>query len=278
MDVDYTNEELKLVKKAELKILKHVIECCTTLNIPYFLVYGTALGAVRHGGFIPWDDDIDIGLIRKNYERFIAEAPKWFNKTEMFVEHLTTEKTCPYTFAKVRLNNTVFSEYATRNIKCHQGVFVDVFPFDEVPASIEKQKKQYYKVQKLSRRYAYRQIPDISEKPNNLKLHIKSIFRKLIFVVYHAKSPEKIYHELTREMKKYNGCNSGIYGCLLYPKFQAGCMTKEMVTNLKTIQFENLQASIPENVEEYLYSQYGDYMKLPPVEERVGHKPYEIKL
>ena len=155
---------------------------------------------------------------------------------------------------------------------------MDVFPFDELPASIDEQKSQYCKVQRLLKKYAYRQVPDISEKPNSLKLYVKFILRRIIYIIYHLKKPEELYNKLTKEMTKYNGCNSGIYGCVFYPKFQAGCMTKEMVTKLKNISFEDVQASVPQNIEEYLTSQYGDYMKLPPVNQRVGHKPYKIKI
>ena len=278
MEIGYTQEELQRVKCAELSILKKTIECCEELHITYFLAYGTALGAVRHKGFIPWDDDIDIGLTRDNYERFLREAPKWFEGSEMFVEHLTTEKQCPYTYAKVKLNGTKFIEYCHRNIKCHHGVFIDVFPFDELPASVQEQKKQYDTVQKLARYYVYRQTPDISEKPTNMKLVIKQIVRRIIHYLLLIKSVDSMYAKLTEEMIKYNDCNSGIYGCLFYPKFKAGCMTKDMVTNLKKIKFENMEANVPADIEKYLESQYGDYMTLPPVEERVGHRPYKVEI
>ncbi len=276
MENVYTQEELKKVKLAELKILKEIIKFCEEINLPYFLAYGTALGAVRHKGFIPWDDDIDIGLKREDYERFLKEAPKWFEGSDMFVQHISTEKTCPYTYAKVRLNGTIFSEYANRNVKCHQGVYVDVFPFDELPVSIEEQKKQYFKAQKLAKRYVYRQTPDIAEKPTNFKLYVKQVVRKIINKIYKVKSAEKLYEDLTSEMTKYNGCNSRIYGCLFYPKFKAGCMTEEMISNLKKVQFEDIQACVPADVNDYLKSQYGDYMKLPPIEQRVGHRPYKV--
>lgn len=274
----YTQEELRKVKDAELRILKEVDDCCSKLQIKYFIAYGTALGAIRHNGFIPWDDDIDIGMKRNDYERFLREAPNYLCSRNLFLEDLTTEPTCPYPWAKVRMNDTVFVEYCHRNVKMHHGVYIDVFPFDELPIDVEQQREQYNETQKWVHRFAYRQTPDITEKPDSIYLRIKFIVRRLLHYSMHVYSARFLYSKIIKSMTRYNGSNTKIYGCQFYPKFQAGYMTDEMINNLQRVQFENIETYVPGNVDLYLSSQYGDYMKFPPVEQRIGHRPYKVKI
>lgn len=108
----YYGEELKKVQECELEILAEVIKVCNENSIEYFVIGGTALGAVRHSGFIPWDDDIDIGMTRDDYERFLKIAPSKL-KSDLFLQYYVTEPNSPTYFAKVRKNNTQFVEYYT---------------------------------------------------------------------------------------------------------------------------------------------------------------------
>lgn len=274
----YTDEELDNVKKLELKILQTVDECCHQLDVSYFVVGGTALGAVRHGGFIPWDDDIDIGMTRDNYNRFIIEAPRYLEKKNLFLQDFSTEKKCPYAWAKVRLNGTSFVEYCHRNLNIHQGIYIDIFPFDEVPLDIERQKEQYSVVQHLLREYAYHQTPDITEQPISVRLAFKYFTRRIIYYLHQFKSIDTLNDKLKNNMTKYNGCGSGRYTCLLYPKFIEAYMTSDMILNPQKIKFENLEVLAPNEIEKYLTLFFGDYMKLPPENARIGHRPYKIKI
>ena len=278
VNISYNQEELRKIKDIELYILKSVHECCEELGIPYFMAYGTALGAVRHGGFIPWDDDIDIGMLRPDYNRFISNAKDILSKKSLFVQDISTEHNCPFPWAKVRMNNTVFVEYCNRNVKAHKGVYIDIFPFDELPKSIKDQEIQYNKVQKLTKLFVYHQTPDITEIPYGFKLLIKQLVRRSIHYLTMLIPLNVITKLLNDCMCQYNGKNTGVYGCLFYPKFKAGCMNKEMVTKVEPYKFENINTFVPGNVQEYLSSQYGDYMKLPPVEQRVGHRPFKVEL
>ena len=105
----YTEEELEKIQTLETDALKIIIKICEKLEIEYFLIGGTTLGAIRHGGFIPWDDDIDIGMTRKNYIRFLEEAPQYL-PNGYFLQTPYNEKNNPYYYSKLRIEGTSFTE------------------------------------------------------------------------------------------------------------------------------------------------------------------------
>ena len=123
----YTEEELEKIQALEIDALKIIVEICEQLEVEYFLIGGTTLGAIRHGGFIPWDDDIDIGMTRKNYIRFLEEAPKYLPKG-YFLQTPYNEKNNPYYYSKLRIDGTLFVEYCNHKVKMNHGVYVDIFP------------------------------------------------------------------------------------------------------------------------------------------------------
>ena len=164
----YNEKELKRIKELELEILKAVADVCKKSGVEYFAVGGTALGAVRHHGFIPWDDDIDIGMTRDNYRKFLREAPGLLPRGY----HLQSpyhDRSCPYPYTKIRMDHTVFMEYCNRNVKMHQGVYIDIFPFDSMPDDRKKYIQLFRRFQFLTRLFVYRQTPDISKKPENFR-------------------------------------------------------------------------------------------------------------
>ena len=128
-------KNLRKLQLLQLDIAKAIKELCESNGIPYFLIGGTLLGAIRHKGFIPWDDDFDVGMLREDYERFIKIAEEKLDKKKFFLETWDTEKGYGFPFAKVKLNGT---KYPERNApkSVHQGIFVDVFPIDTAAPTI----------------------------------------------------------------------------------------------------------------------------------------------
>ena len=130
------------LQKIELDILKSVIDICDELNLKYYLVCGSALGAVKYNGFIPWDDDIDIGLPREDYEIFIQKAqamlPEYY-----FLQNYNTDKNFPLFMTKIRDSRTTFVEMQFQNIDMHHGVYIDVFPLDGYPNKRKAIKKKH---------------------------------------------------------------------------------------------------------------------------------------
>src|SRR5690606_2891856 len=115
----------------QLEILIEFDRICKKNNIKYQLFAGTLLGAVRHKGFIPWDDDIDVCLLRKDYNKFI-QACKTDLDSRSFLQTYVTDKNCIIQFAKLRKNNTLFLESGISDCKTHHGIFIDIFPLDNV--------------------------------------------------------------------------------------------------------------------------------------------------
>ena len=273
----YTDEELKKIQQIELECLKCIASICEKLNIEYFLIGGTALGAVRHNGFIPWDDDIDIGMTRENYIRFINEAESYL-PSKYYLQTPYKDTATPYTYSKVRVSGTIFMEYCNRNNKMHHGIYVDIFPFDNVPDDEEQNKRQFGRYRRLVRLFTFRQIPDVSEKPGNIKEWGYFLFRRLIFCVLQLLPYEVIFTKLNKVATHYNDKETKAIACLNFPIRKTEYILKKDLYPLQKHVFEDAKFYIPCNEDTYLKTHYGNYMELPPAEKRYGHKPYKFSL
>ena len=132
MNKKYTAEELDLLHAELYDILGETIRVCQKHNIPYFVIGGTAIGALYDQAILPWDDDIDIGMTRENYNKFLKVAPGELGPS-YFLSWIETDPHTPYYFAKVKKNDTLFVEEMFKNVPMHPGIFVDIFPFDKIP-------------------------------------------------------------------------------------------------------------------------------------------------
>ncbi len=138
----YTPEELTQLHQVLYEILEEIVRICDKHNIPYFVIGGTAIGALYDKAILPWDDDIDIGMKRDDYNKFLRIASKEL-KEPYFLSWIHTDPHSPYYFAKVKKNNTLFVEEMFKDVPMHQGIFVDIFPFDRIPDNKLLRKIQY---------------------------------------------------------------------------------------------------------------------------------------
>ena len=122
---------LDKLHSVQIEILDEIVGICDKHNLTYFLIGGTLLGAVRHKGFIPWDDDLDIAMPREDYEKFLKIAKTELDK-KYYLHDISIDKNYWQPFIKIRKNNTLFDEKMIDNIETHKGIFVDVFPFDNL--------------------------------------------------------------------------------------------------------------------------------------------------
>ena len=132
-----TSEQTNRIKEIEIEIFKSFISVCEHLNLTYYVLDGTLLGAVRHKGFIPWDDDIDVGMPREDYEVFLREGQALLPE-EYFIQTFDSDPEYLANYAKIRNNNTTFVETSVRHRKINHGVFIDVFPLDYCPEETKK--------------------------------------------------------------------------------------------------------------------------------------------
>ena len=132
--MEISPEILQKLKDKEFKNLLEFDRVCKQLGINYTLSSGTLLGAVRHGGFIPWDDDIDVAMLREDYNKFIAEGQQLLPE-HLFIQTYETDKNYPLNFSKIRDVSTVLIEYCTRNLQMKNGAYIDIFPIDKVSSN-----------------------------------------------------------------------------------------------------------------------------------------------
>jgi lipopolysaccharide cholinephosphotransferase len=259
------------MKELERDMLVSFLEVCDKLSLRYYLVGGTLLGAVRHQGFIPWDDDIDIAMPRADYEVFLREGQKYLPE-HLFLQHLNSDPAYGGNFAKIRDMRTTLVEYSVRKYPMCHGVFIDVFPLDFYPDDPREQKKMdrrqlYFKY----RTRAAVEVPAPARHSAAVELGLNAMsgltwlccpsFRRVL------KIREKVHTGVKSGEKWANYCGAwGKKEIMPARWFGEGCK----------LRFEGLEVTGPEHYHEYLTQMYGDYMQLPPVEKRGQHHQFEV--
>jgi lipopolysaccharide cholinephosphotransferase len=266
--------ELRKVQLTILDIIKEVVRVCEENDIKYFIIAGTALGAVRHRGFIPWDDDLDIGMTRENYNKFLKIAPKKLPQ-DLFLQTVETDPKSIFYFAKVRKQGTKFVERYCRNIDMHQGVFIDIFPFDNIPDKIGARKKHYRKVSFWSNLYISKCVSETSVPQYGVSGIFKVVLRKLLHYLLKPLSKCYLLRKLDLACQEYNLMQCKTVSFVVNPCLQVPLLDAE---HTEKILFEGLEVRSPGHVEQYLKHNYGDYLTLPPVEKRIGHRPYILEV
>lgn len=253
--------DTKELKEIQLYILDKINEFCKNNNIKYYLGYGTLLGAIRHKGYIPWDDDIDICLKRKDYDFLIR------NFSDDRVKIIYSEKCEDFylTFAKAVDTLTVLKEDVDTNYNI--GVFVDIFPLDEIPNS--KLKKVYLKSE------IYLKMLTLKNLSRKKRTTIKNIILNVGKFLLYPVTKKYLINKIDRNAKKYINSNSEIISNLAYPIYhKKDIWRKEDFDEVITVTFEDREYLAPKGYDNILKSLYGKYMELPPVEKRVTHHDF----
>lgn len=266
--------KLRNIQLSILEILKDIITVCEEYNIEYFIIFGTALGAVRHKGFIPWDDDLDIGMTRQNYERFLEVAVDALPQ-DLFLQTFNSEPNTPFYFSKVRKNGTVFVEKYCKDLEIHRGIYVDIFPYDNIPDDMKLRKKQHRKVDIWSNLFIAKTLKGSSVPQKTLAGKMKILVRTVFHYLLKPVSKQSIYNKLDSASQEYNTYECKEQSFVKSPSCRIP--TKDL-NNLAKIEFEEIKVSCPPNIEAHLELCYGNYMELPPREKRIGHRPYRVEL
>jgi lipopolysaccharide cholinephosphotransferase len=250
-------EELRKLQLYGLDILKEVDKFCKKNDIKYCLGEGTLLGAVRHNGFIPWDDDIDVLMTRENFDKFITT----FKSKEYRVEYFNTLDKYWLPFAKVRmLKNTEFVTPMIEKISKYTGPRIDVLPLDYVPEKASKVQDKEDKKIKFWKAILRNKVVPLSKK--------KKIHYYIAWVIAMILPYKFIVNKLKKLTQKYDSsCVYVANKCGDY-SMKKETFPKEYFDDLIDIKFEGQMLPIPRKYDKILTQIYGNYMKLPKVEER----------
>ena len=260
---------LRELQLTQIDMLKELLKIFAELDIKCYALGGTVLGAVRHQGFIPWDDDIDLGLPREDYEKFLKYGQEAMSK-KLFLQTYNTDENYMLPIAKVRLNDSIFMEKTTELNDIHHGVYIDIFHLDNGIVDAKKSRKLMSKLKVVQVRISKSFIVDEPK--------AKSVARKLITMTNMHRA--KYYVEKNNLLvQRYNNI-----AWTHYCNYNGAWGTKELIAievfgDGIMLPFEDVQIRVPSNHHEYLKSLYGDYMALPPEENRCSHHGIiEIKL
>lgn len=257
--------ELRKLQLCQLDLALEVKRICEKHKINYFLIGGTLLGAVRHGGFIPWDDDLDIGMLRKDYNYFVNICGNELD-SRYFLQVSQTDRDYGFAFAKIKINNTEFIEEVAKDNQSHKGIFIDIFPFDNMPNDVKDQRLQSKKV----RLFRNLLISKCGYNHWNKNDKLMNVLKRFIFYITKPISKKFLFNQVIRAETKYNelDCENviNLEGSYQYREF----LSIACVQQTKLYNFEGYQFSIPSYPEIYLKNLYGDYMKLPPEEKRTN--------
>lgn len=260
---EITNEELKQLQRVELEMLIEVDRICKKHDIKYSLDGGTLLGAIRHKGFIPWDDDIDLIMLREEYAKFKKACEKDLDTTRFFLQDYQTDEHYRWGYEKIRRNNTRFIRKGQEHLKHHSGVFIDIFVADNVPDNYLIRRVHYF-LCFLIRKTLYSEVG----KQSNVNGFLKVVYTLL------SKIPRDRVFDLRNWLAAVsNKKNTELIShyTLQYPKSCKYGLPRECFEEFIEVEFEGRKFPGFKKYDIYLSRHYGDYMKLPPKEQQIPH-------
>lgn len=253
-----SQQTIRDVQNKILEIMLFIDNICREHGIVYYIMGGTALGAVRHGGFIPWDDDLDIFMSPENYRKFKEVFKKSNSEKFVLQEWKTTEDYLEY--AKIRMNGTTFIESVYKDRKdMHHGIYVDIMILHKCPESSLKQKIIYYE-SKFVTLYA------LSQRNWKPKTKLQGYVLSLLTILPNQLLSKCCY----KNIYKYDDRKDNYKFCYFITpaKFRQGLFDADMFQEPKDIEFEGKLFMGPTKIEKYLELRYGNYMELPSKEQQ----------
>ncbi|MCL2546599.1 MAG: LicD family protein [Oscillospiraceae bacterium] len=256
--------DIEDVQSVMLDIALEIDRICVKHDINYILDGGSMLGAVRHSGFIPWDDDLDIAMLREDYDRFVAVCQDELDE-KFFLQTNISELEYPTDFAKMKRNNTVYVERDLARYNIHHGVYVDVFPIDNI-------KMRTYKCQGKLLSFIR------NARWNKLKFPHGTL-KKIVVWPLSLLNIRRINRLAEKVMRFYNKKPTEYTYKVCHPTKTRPAYKREIYTELIRVDFCGHKLCIPKDYEIFLHEMYGDYMKLPPKDkQKPAHHIIRCKL
>ena len=258
-------------RRIQLNLLKYFSQICEEHRFRYYVIDGTLLGTIRHKGYIPWDDDIDVAMPRADYDRFLKEFSKINSNESMKLISRDTNPLYHLAFAKLYDGTTTLRERRVRKkFQFLYGIYIDIFPLDSVPSDPKARKRfvmrNYYLSKTISMNVIGLEVP-----------HKSWVGKALYTTLYYLQKPFPI-KQLTKLQEKWiKGCDeknrgSGLIKELAFQDANAELyFFEEDFRECVEMPFENLMVRVPKGYDRILTNTYGDYMQLPPESERINH-------
>lgn len=267
-DSPLSPDEFRRLQFVELSLIKEVDRVCRANGIHYAIFAGTQLGAVRNKGFIPWDDDADIAMLREDYEKFKSVRDQ-LNPDICFFQDHETDPAYLWEFGKVRRKGTYHMRSGQEHIKCQNGVYIDIFPLDDVPSSLVGQMIQDFKCFIL-RKILWSKVACKTE---------KGVLKAWYGLLSHISS-DYVYKQVNKYAKRSSNKTTNRVRTLLFPAFgkfylktnqlrEKYGLKKEWFLELSDYEFEGCKFLGTKDYDGVLKQMYGDYMTPPPPEKRV---------
>jgi len=272
----YTPEELERLQATLYRILAEIKRVCDKHGIRYFITGGTAIGAYFWGKILPWDDDVDVGMPRADYERFARIAQEEMGQ-DYFLQTPQTDPHVPFFFMKVRMNGTEFNEGTFRKLNIHQGIYVDIFPFDRMPENKRIEKIQHNILFFLNGLFIAKEIwqwrhcgrCDIEE-PRERGFWPCLMTRLLITLL-----PKKlIFWLMVRTQTLFNRSRSPYYKNIIT---KSEYVAADDIVHARLVKLGDLEVAAPKDLLQYLNNHYGQVRKDIPEEMKVNHRPFKLK-
>lgn len=260
--IELTSEQLRQIQLIELEMLIEVDRICKKCGIKYNIIAGTLLGAVRHGGFIPWDDDADVAMLRPEYEKFRKACQTELDKTRfVFQDHRNT-KGYRWGYGKMRRKNTLFLREHQEHMPYFQGIFIDIFPLDSVPDNYflrSLQNLECFCVRKI----LWSRVGKVAE---------KKIWKRQMYEILDKIPEREIFRYYYRMIRCANKRKTRMVRILMFPtpNNEYGYY-RSWYENSADIVFEGYTFQGIKDYDNYLSFKFGEYMKLPPIEMRKAH-------
>ncbi len=268
--------EIREVQKVSLEILKFVANICESHNMRYWLAYGTLIGAIRHKGFIPWDDDVDIIMPRPDYERFLSFCQDEDNKSVMGVYEIFNRNVNKnYLYGITRVCDSRYEIVKADEKNCGMGIFIDIYPYDGLGNDKNTALKKLYKT-----RFYCDTIADMIKKGKTIPptLNFKGKIAYILNMIkQHVLGLNYYHNKLNLLRENYSYDSSDFVGPLMwyFTKPEKVLFPRDFFDVLIRVKFEDAEFFVPEKYHDMLTQEYGDYMQLPPLEKRIYHHQYK---
>lgn len=268
------------LQKEDLKVLKYFSKFADENKVEYTLYAGTLIGAIRHEGYIPWDDDVDVVMTRDQFDRFENLFLKSsYKKDGMEYQSRKVYKFYALPFSKIRSNTLNISERMPKTQKGNFGPWVDIFALDRIPDSEEERKKLFDEITKYNNIIKKFLLVQVEPTDKGLRRVLKKIVQttnEILHPLYFFLP--SVFKRRDEAMRRYQGKKTTHYGDLSYmhyksyEEFEKGFVREEIMKSRILAKFEDDKFYIPEHYDEILTTMYGDYMTIPDESERKQHK------